>query len=529
MLRSYIRKIDEKLFHGAIRKIYIRLFHRELLGFIYSSEYASQVEEYVKDPKIREELKYVDPKNVLTSGRLDIIARYYLFKDIAYNKENSAHKSLYCRTIMTRTGAIEPKEFFSTNDKEGIERHIEVAKELSESIKKKGFDKKEYIPIGEDFGIYNGAHRLACAMALDEDVWVRICGDHGVKDMDFSWFDENGFSNDDKIRLLRGFADIHKQCGIFILYHPSYDRWEYIQNEMKKYMNIVGFVDLDYTHDYIGYENLIRDIYHTYDESEDNTISRKINLLKLSRLIVRVILVSDERDSVENDKLSISDDYDLYDRIVRFKAEIRKKLKYDVEDDAYITLHASDTEEEFEDLKQIVLSVNNLKWISKRPKISIRKDFIVWLQCFKEWADNNNINTDDTCIVGSSPLEVFGIRDSTDIDIMVAPELRYVFGNGLTHVTELLDIGTRNYVRSDKEVLVTDEQLIYDDEYHFMFMGFKFANPELVQYRKSFSDQEKDIKDVKLLKIFFDYTNNFDNKEVLVKQIEREVKRRNLS
>lgn len=379
-----------------------------------------------------------------------------------------------------------------------------------------GFKEEYYIPIANDFSIYNGAHRLACAMALDEDVWVRKCGNHGISNMDFKWFCENGFSLDDKIRILRGFADVHSECGIFILYGAVKDRWDYLQSYIAKRMQIVGFVDLDLTNDYVAFENLIFDIYHNYDSN--SCIGEKLNILKFAELTVRVLLVSDEMKPSEN----------LYKNIQETKAKLRKLLTHDYAEGGYVTLHASDTKEEFEDLKQIVLSVNNLKHLSMRMKSTVRGKFLGWLWDFKKYCKEHGIAMDDTCIVGSSPLEVVGIRDSTDIDIMVSPELRRVYGDGVTHLTPTIDIGTRNYVRNNDNVLISDEQLIYDDDCHFMFMGCKFANVEHVLYRKSFSEREKDINDVKLIDIFFKYAKFFDDKKVLQKQIQEELKRRNL-
>lgn len=407
--------------------------------------------------------------------------------------------------------------FFSGDEREGMETHLKLARELCQSIRENGFKKEYYIPIANDFGLYNGAHRLACAMALNENVWIRKCGEHGIRNMGFQWFCDNGFSRDDKIRILRGFADIHKTCGIFILYGTVKKKWGYIERYIEKKMQIVGAVELDFSKDYIAFENLICEIYQDY--SENSNIGSKRRLLKFAELVVRVILVSDEKNPTMN----------LYENIHATKIELRRLLEYDSAEGAYVTLHGTDNEKEFEDLKQIVLSVNNLRYLGMRMNNKVRPKFIKWLSDFKEYCSKHGIDVADTCIVGSSPLEVVGIRNSTDIDIMIAPELRNIYGNGIVHLTPTLDIGTRNYVRNSKSVLIQDEQLIYDDNCHFMFMGCKFANVEYVQFRKSSSEREKDIKDLRLIEIYFEYARNFNDKEVLQRQIEMELKRRGRS
>lgn len=516
-IKSLIRKADAHFLKGRLRKGIRKIMGKsDIPEILTRTTYASQTEEYFNDPAIRQQLENVDPKRIVCSGRLDVIVRYLLFRDIAFGRESDAHKSLYCRTILTRTGAIEPTGFFAESDKGGVETHIQLARELCQSIRVNGFKEEYYIPIANDFGLYNGAHRLACAMALDENVWVRKCGNHGIRDMDFKWLCDNGFSLEDKIRILRGFADIHKNCGMYVLYGAARERWDYLESYIGKRMQIVGTIDLDFSKDYIAFENLIHDIYHDYDSK--SCIGEKVNLLKFADLVVRILLVSDEKEP----------DANLYENIRKTKVELRQLLGQDYAEGAYVTLHGSDSREEFEDLKQIILSVNNLKHLRLRMNSRVREEFLDWLRDFKEYCKVHGIDVADTCIVGSSPLEVMGIRDSTDIDIMISPELRSIYGDGITHLTPTLDIGTRNYVRNNDTVLIWDEQLIYDDDCHFMFMGCKFANVEHVLYRKASSEREKDIKDVRLIKIFFEYARNFDDKIVLQQQIQRELARRGL-
>lgn len=510
-----VKKFDDQFLYGSLTKIVRKI--RRKTDFFDADKYVSQTEEYLANSLIREQLQNVDPKGLLCAGRLDVIVRYLLFRDIVYGKISKEHKSLYCRTILTRTGAVEPVGFFSEENKRGIEAHIQSAERLCESIKKDGFKKEHYIPIADDFSLYNGAHRLACAMALDKNVWIRKCGNCGIQDMNFRWFCDNGFSFEDKIRILRGFADICHDCGIFVLYSPVKDKWKYIERFIGRRMQIVGMTDMDFTKDYVAFTNLIHEIYHEYDKT--SCIEEKITLLKFAELKLRIILVSNEGGRQK----------DLYENIRNTKIELRNLLNYDCAEGAYVTLHGSDSREEFDEMKQILLSVNNLRHLGMRVNYTARKKFMDWIRDFKAHCQKYGIDTDDTCIVGSSPLEVMGIRDSTDIDIVVSAELRKVYGDGISHLTPTLDIATRDYVRNGDKILIKDEQLIYDDNYHFMFMGCKFANIECILYRKSFSKREKDVKDVKLIKIFMEYTKNFDDKKVLQEQIQRELERRKIS
>lgn len=504
--------MDVKYCNGVIQKI-IRVSFKKNHEVLTNKDTVLSNRNHVFDKTLRNELALVDPKNILCPDRLDIIVRYLLFKDLVYDNLSNAHKSLYCRTILTRTGGEEKADSFSNIEKLGVEEHINQAKILLNSIKEKGFFPENYVPIAEDYGLYDGAHRIASALALDKNIWVRFCGKKGVRNMGFSWFSENGFSLEDKVRILRGYADIHSECGIYVLYGTCAEKWPYIEHQINKQLTIVGKVDLDFKHDYIAFENLIHEIYQDY--SEGGTIADKIHLLKFSDMIIRIILVMTEHDG-----------QDIYKVIRETKKEIRDYLDADYPKDAFVTLHASDTLKEFGELKQVVLSVNNLRYFHKRMVSNVRAEFITWIEAFKKFTKEHNIDINDTCIVGSSPLEVVGIRNSTDIDIVVSSEMRTVYGDGVNHLTDTLDIVTRNYVRNNSGVIITDDQLIHDDNCHFMFMGCKFANIDYVLLRKSSSEREKDIIDVKLMQVYNNYVKWFDDKKVLIDQIDNEIKRR---
>ncbi len=466
---------------------------------------------------LEKDLVKMDGKKLITSKRLDLVVRYLLFKDLVNNIENEEHLSLYSRMILSRTGAIEPLNQYSIESKEGIENHIAKAKELCNSIKKEGFKKDCFVPIDKQYALFNGAHRIAASIALDEKLWVKIYDNkEGASNFDFKWFEENNFTTEDKIRILRGFSDLYEKCGIFVLYAPIKDKWDYIERQISKKLNIVGSVEINFQNNYLAFENLIHDIYNSYSNDKNNVINRKIDLLKFSELKIKVILVSDEKNK----------DEDIHNQIRDMKNILRKTLKFNIDENSYLTLHSSDDEIEFKQLKSVVLSVNNLRVLNKRINTNYRKTFIKWLDDYKLQCKKHNIPLEKTCIVGSSTLEVLNIRESTDIDIVIPAELRLKYGDNVTHITPYLDICTKGYADNRAGLNISDDILINDDNYHFIFYGCKFANLDLVYKRKKIQARDKDLKDVQKINIFNDFSAFFDNKEVLKKQIKKELRKR---
>jgi hypothetical protein len=509
-IRKYLRKIYDIL--SATLKNSIKILY---LRKAKNTHYTNQVEEFYKNEDINHELVNIDGKKILSSNRLDVVCRYLFFKDIINERLDPENESLYARTILSRTGASEPTHFFSVDIKEGIDSHIAIAKDLLKDILDNGFKREYYIPVAKDLSLFNGAHRLAASMALDENVWVRYFDEIGIKDFNFEWFYENGFSFNDKIKVLRGFADLYQgNLGIYTLYGPCKEQWDYMQTQIAKKFKIVGFVDLDLSHNYLAFENLIKDIYNDY--SNQGVIAEKIHLLKFSPLIIRIILVSDEDALIS----------DFNNEMRNVKNSIRNMISFNLDKDAFLTLHGSETKKEFVLLKNILLSSNNIKYLQKRIYSTYRTEFLDWLTEFKEYCLSNNINIEDTCIVGSSPLEVVGIRNSTDIDFTISSVLRNKYGDEVSHLSKHLDIVTRCYVRSMDSVLISDDELIYNDKYHFIFFGCKFANIDLVYYRKKSGTREKDIKDVRLIELYNDFSRYLDDRSILQQQIAKQLIKR---
>jgi hypothetical protein len=67
---------------------------------------------------------------------------------------------------------------------------------------------------------------------------------------------------------------------------------------------------------------------------------------------------------------------------------------------------------------------------------------------------------------------------------------------GVSHLTPVVDIVTAGYHRSHQRSAIADDELIDNPDFHFMFRGVKFANPEIVLDQKDFYRRDKDVKDL---------------------------------
>jgi len=188
---------------------------------------------------------------------------------------------------------------------------------------------------------------------------------------------------------------------------------------------------------------------------------------------------------------------DIYAVADATKAECRQIARDSVAPDAYLSAHASSSKEETLNLAGVLLSANNLHQLRRRTSAGVRAEFGKWLGECRRSCAREGIAIDDICVVGSSPLEVIGIRASTDVDFTLKSDYRRTkYGGGVTHLGPAVDIVTAGYHRARNGSAIDDDELIENPDWHFRYRGMKFANPEVVLDQKDFYRREKDVRDL---------------------------------
>lgn len=146
----------------------------------------------------------LSPKKLINERSLDITIRYMYARDIIEGKSGSENEHRYIKFMEAANGFNEPTEniisaFFSEYYiKQGKEIYIKAFKELIESIKDVGFKREYFIPIDKNGHMINGGHRIAAALALEKDVWVRKYPFDGLRiRFGSKWFLEHGFSKEE--------------------------------------------------------------------------------------------------------------------------------------------------------------------------------------------------------------------------------------------------------------------------------------------------------------------------------------------
>ena len=149
----------------------------------------------------------VRPASLIDENRLDIIVRYLYAKAILNDEEVEKYQNMYSKLIMAINKGEEPLNngiyaCFSQYDKKNTIEEFDLAfRELIESMIINDFDKEHYIPLGKDSKPVNGAHRIAAALALGNDVWAvkfpEIEGRKMCYEYNEEWLRKNGFAEDE--------------------------------------------------------------------------------------------------------------------------------------------------------------------------------------------------------------------------------------------------------------------------------------------------------------------------------------------
>ena len=130
------------------------------------------------------ETRIIDPKDLFSRNRLDLIVKRRLFLHWITGGDQSA-KGLYFWHIERRAGAQLNTDIYMQN-----------SRTLFDSMNAGGFDPNHPIPVNRNWSLLGGAHRTALASVLGLQATVEIHDtDHKWPDWGEEWFKDNGLGD----------------------------------------------------------------------------------------------------------------------------------------------------------------------------------------------------------------------------------------------------------------------------------------------------------------------------------------------
>jgi hypothetical protein len=204
--KNYSKKAKIENWYNDDEIIYNKNLHNYIRGIKFSNleivkerKKASRRKKDIQDikniSKIKENIELISPYAFLLETRLDIVCKYLLFKEFEKTKFDENIINLYKKHILNRTGGVEKIDMHLPNQpiKNNLNDYMQSAKNLYRSMKETGFSLNFPIPYYQN-GIENGAHRIACSIALNIDaIPARRVFSKKHNIWGESWFIENQF------------------------------------------------------------------------------------------------------------------------------------------------------------------------------------------------------------------------------------------------------------------------------------------------------------------------------------------------
>ena len=158
----------------------------------------------------------VRPRELLTPRRFDIAVKWRFFRHLM-NGDDPDSERVYRWHIEKRSGHRMRAGIPTDKWKRSVADYISSAASLLDLMSNKGFNPEYAIPVDPDGEILQGAHRLACALALGFDavsvarseqmVWAPAWG--------LEWFADKGANAEDLARIAGDwhFLKAENVCG----------------------------------------------------------------------------------------------------------------------------------------------------------------------------------------------------------------------------------------------------------------------------------------------------------------------------
>ncbi len=417
---------------------------------------------------------------ILKSKRPDLISKYLFLKNI--NSKSKFFEELYLAFIEKFNGFYE-KPNGETDAKIGKEQFIESFKNLYNSIKNNGFDTQKSIPI-IDNEPQDGAHRIAVCAALEQDISTnQLEQQEKFNIYDYKFFLDKELEKKYLDYCALEYVKLNPNAYIVNLHavnDTKYDKqvedilnkYGFIYYKKEVYLNYNGYVNikkLSYGSDMWGKESWIGTSKNKYSGAQKHAQKSFGNGKNPLRAYVFVC--------------------DNLDNVLKAKAEIRELFKIGNE-----SIHINDTRKEAIALAQVYFNDNSIDIINSRPFEIDTKKLDEFIEELKQECAENNINIENICGSGSTPMAVCGLKELKDLDYLYCGEKEFNPKNN--DISEHTGIWANYYVQPKEEIII-------NPQYHFYYKGLKFISFEVLkQMKRKRNEVPKDIKDIETIEKF---------------------------
>ena len=423
----------------------------------------------------------ISPTVFVHSSRFDILAKYIYAKFLDQNIDSNFGLDLYAAHLKVWNN------YTHGDGKDGLDEYIDTFKQILASVKENGFNRQQsLIPVQRlGFKLINGGHRVAACFLYNKEVFYRYgTEDEGQIDVNYEYF-----KNNNKF-VVGGLAE--KWCDAIAFEYCKLKPNTYI---VTIFPSAVGGVQA-----HINAEKIIRD-------NSDIFYRKSLYLVNDGPfLLMRQMYLGEEwGGNSQNNFPGLRSKAKLCFQKTQHSLANNPVVCYVITTDKKCTrtikekireiykignhsIHINDTQEETMRLARCVLNNNSIHFMNNCRSVYY-KNFENYIQYFKNYIKENNLNLEDYCVTASSILSRYGVREGRDLDYLHTEE-KQIIGHKEIHSHN--EYGKNRY-------FTTYDDIIHNPLNHFYFEDVKYTSLGVVKKLKEKRGEEKDVVDIKLI------------------------------
>lgn len=430
-------------------------------------------------------IEKVPASDLITFNRLDLAFKLF------YLRKRDVDFTLGEECYYEHLNALSAGRFIEADNpsKNSYNRYYDEFKRIEKKLLEKGFDAdKSLIPLAPDGSILNGSHRVSLSIFHNLDVYtIRLKAP--VSQYDYKFFEKRQVPEDLLLLAVGEYLNYKKGTRLAIIWPAG----NAVQNNLwKEFPNIV--YKMNYKPSLKGLASLMREVYPSEDwlgEQRNNykgAYTKAINCYS------------------ENSSLTVLlfDNTDIQQDHIAFKQELRRKC-----DIGKHAVHITDDIIETIETSRVIFNKNYHHFAENEEGEIKNRDKKI--DDIKSIFYSNSILPQNVALDGGMVMEVYGLRQANDIDILTTQDKK-VFKE-----LEKYDIHDHNNELKHHKHSVAD--LLTNPNFYFWFRGLKFIAINQIKEMKERRNEVKDKHDLLLISTLRSPVNTSQNLKKLKQKL----------
>ena len=409
----------------------------------------------------------------LTPRRFDIIAKLFYAAYREADIQSSFGEEVYKEHLRAFTEGKFTE--YDNPEKNSYEKYASMFDDILDSIRDTGFDFKFAVPTDPGDNLLNGSHRISACIfhGKTPKSFVTTEPRAGQAVCDSAYFRHAGLAEKYLDVMATEYAKIKSNTKVITLYparNGSEEQERFVDNLIRSTVPVVYEKQLN-----LNQHGLYNYISQMYFGEEWVSIP--------GEPLAGIRHQTDKCVGGSPVKVYLVECADL-EKVNSLKDKIREVYKI-----GKPSVHINDTHEQTIRAARCAFNEECIKFMNIQ-RVDVTTELWKLLDLYRRTLVQANVPADNFCVTGSTLLELYGLRKAKDLDYIHLDPAHVLQGNALinSHEQELVKYPMHKH------------EILFNGFNHFFFNDIKFATLDVVEKLKSNRGEEKDHKDLELIK-----------------------------